>query len=182
VGLKEKKTSEQALITQCLKEDRKAQKALYERFGPRMKSVCLRYCYNRSLAEEVMNKGFFKVFKSLNTYSGKGSFEGWIRQIMVRTCLDENRKNTLLKVDEEVEVHVPDSLSASNQKHDADYLLRLIEALPYGYKMVFNLYEIEGYSHKEIAKQLEISESASRSQLTRAKKVLQEQLKELQNS
>lgn len=177
--MKEKTTSETALIKQCLKQDRKAQRALYERFGPRMKSVCLRYCYNRSLAEEVLNKGFFKVFKSLETYTGKGNFEGWIRQIMVRTCLDENKKASLPKADESVEFYAPTELSGVNQTHDAQYILNLIEALPYGYKMVFNLYEIEGFSHKEIGKQLEISESASRSQLTRAKKTLQEQLKEL---
>ncbi len=177
--MKEKQTNEQALIRQCLKEDRKAQRALYERFGPRMKSVCVRYCYNGSLVEEVLNKGFFKVFKSLETYTGAGSFEGWIRQIMVRTCLDENKKASLPKVDEPVEFYAPAELSGTNQTHDAQYILNLIEALPYGYKMVFNLYEIEGYSHKEIAQQLEITESASRSQLTRAKKILQQQLQQL---
>ncbi len=180
--MKEKNTSETALIEHCKQQDRKAQKALYERFGPRMKSVCLRYCYNRSLAEEVLNRGFLKVFKHLETYKGTGSFEGWMRQIMVRTCLDENRKNNLLKVDEEVEVHMQETFSASNQKHDAEYILGLIDALPYGYRIVFNLYEIEGYSHKEIAVQLGITDSASRSQLTRAKKILQEQLKELQKT
>lgn len=153
-----------------------AQKALYERFGPLMKAVCLRYCYNRSLAEEVMNKGFFKVFKHLESYQGKGSFEGWIRKIMVRECLDENKKNKLALADEGLEAYAPAQASGIKEQHDAQYLLNLINALPYGYRMVFNLYEIDGYSHKEIAQQMDITESASRSQLSRAKKVLQDQL------
>ncbi len=180
--MEEKHKNEQALIKECLKNNRNAQRALYERFGPRMKAVCMRYCYNRSLAEEVMNKGFYKVFKNLASFRNTGSFEGWIRKIMVRECLDENKKNKLPLVDGAVEEYAPAKLPGAGQAHDAQYLLNLINALPYGYRMVFNLYEVEGYSHREIAKQLGISESASRSQLTRAKKILQKQIKDLQKA
>lgn len=169
---------ENELLNRCLKNDRKAQQKLYERFGPVMKAVCQRYLYERSLAEEVMNRGFLKVFTKLKDYRHEGSLEGWIRIIMVRESLNENQKfRPSFELDREGEYEYLKSYPTAESEHNTDYILKLIEALPLGYKTIFNMNEIEGYSHAEIAKELGISESASRSQLARAKKLLREKLK-----
>ncbi|MDX5447722.1 MAG: sigma-70 family RNA polymerase sigma factor [Bacteroidota bacterium] len=165
------------LIQKCLKQDRKAQKVLYERFGPTMKMVCLRYLFEKDLAEEVMNQGFMKVFSRLDSYGNNGSFEGWIRRIMVNQCLDQNRKkgsqNGSITAVEDWEISHPSSIEAH---HDLKFILWVIESLPMGLKTIFNLIEIEGFSHKEVSEELGITESASRSQLSRAKKILKEKL------
>lgn len=165
------------LIHKCINNERKAQKELYERFGPLMKAVCRRYLFQKELAEEVMNRGFLKVFTNLKEFRGDGSFEGWVRRIMVRESLNENkRKHPTLETNAEHETAFLKIPSPTHSQHDADYILKLIDALPIGYKTVFNMNEIEGYSHAEIAKELGITESASRSQLARAKKLLREKL------
>ena len=124
-----------------------------------------------------MNRGFLKVFTKLKEYRGDGSFEGWIRIIMVRESLNENKKSKVeLEISEDQEEAFLRIPSATNSHHETEYILKLIDALPIGYKTVFNMNEIEGYSHSEIAKELGITESASRSQLTRAKKLLREKL------
>lgn len=124
-----------------------------------------------------MNRGFLKVFTNLKEFRGDGSFEGWIRRIMVRESLNENkRKHPTLETNAEHETAFLKIPSPTHSQHDADYILKLIDALPIGYKTVFNMNEIEGYSHAEIAKELGITESTSRSQLARAKKLLREKL------
>lgn len=176
-----KKLSTDELISRCKKADRKAQKQLFELFGPLMKTVCLRYLYNRSLVEEVMVRGFLKVFEKLHQFEGKGSFEGWIRKIMVRECLTENKKHRInYSIDESEEHRFIESAATSEQEHDAAYIMKVVESLPMGYRTVFNLYEIEGYTYEEISSQLQITESACRSQLARAKKLLRKKLKDIQ--
>lgn len=171
MGLKLKNTiNEHELIQQCLQSNQSAQKALYERYAPAMKAVCRRYLYDKQEIEPVMNQGFLQVFLNLKKFKGEGSFEGWIRRIVINTCLMENRK----KKTPETEL-TEDFLSDGNQE-SPEYILKAIESLPKGYREVFNLFEIDGYNHNEISKMLGISTSASRSQLARAKEVLRKKL------
>ncbi len=175
-----KKTNEDELVQRCLKNNRKAQKELYERYGPVMKMVCLRYLYEKQLAEEVLNRGFFKVFTKIESYTKEGSFEGWIRKIMVNECLNENQKREVIYEPNEVgERNFLTQVPEVESTHDVSYIMNVIAALPDGYRIVFNLCEIEGYNHKEIAEKLGITESSSRSQLTRAKQLLRQKLKDI---
>ncbi len=175
------KTNEDELVQGCLKNNRKAQKELYERYGPVMKMVCLRYLHEKQLAEEVLNKGFFKVFDKMETYTGEGSMEGWIRKIMVNECLNENQKRKVIyEPDEAGERNFLRQVPEVESTHDVSHIMAVIAALPEGYRIVFNLCEIDGYSHKEIGERLGISESSSRSQLTRAKKLLRQKLKDVE--
>ena len=173
--------NESALIKKCIDGDQKAQRSLFEMFAPKMLGVCLRYAKNRAQAEDVLQDGFIKVFNSLSKYSGSGSLEGWIRRIMVNTSLDQIRKEVKFQdnigyddVDYKIETNsfILEGLMAED-------LLQLVNSMPDGYKAVFNLFAIEGYSHKEIAEELFISESTSKSQYSRARTFLQMKLKEL---
>lgn len=167
--------TEQQLIERCRQNDRLAQKALYERFSSKMFGVCRRYVKTVENTEEVLLMAFCKVFKKIDTYSGEGSFEGWIRRIMVNESLMFLRKNYRFNehadIDEipvrAVEVTVEDELAAQD-------ILKLLEQLPTGYRTIFNLYVIEGFKHREIAEQLGISINTSKSQLILAKKRLQQ--------
>ena len=170
--------TEQELIERCRCNDRLAQKALYERFSSKMFGVCRRYVKTVENTEEVLMLAFCKVFKKIDTYSGNGSFEGWIRRVMVNESLMFLRKNyrfnehvdiTELPV-KAVAVSVEDELAAKD-------ILNLLEQLPTGYRTVFNLYVIEGFKHREIAEQLGISINTSKSQLILAKKKLQKMIK-----
>ena len=166
--------SESDLIKGCLEGDRRAQEYLYQKFSPKMYGVCLRYAGKAEDAQDILQNGFVKVFKNLHMYRGDGSFEGWIRRIFVNTAIEhyrrqvnlypvtENHENLL----ETKEVSAFDSLSVKD-------LMKIIQQLSPGYRTVFNLYVVEGYSHKEIAEMIGISEGTSKSQLARAKGVLQ---------
>ncbi len=170
-------SSEKEWIAGCLRGDRLTQKLVYERFAPRMLSVCLRYLRQEVEAEEAMINGFLKVFNKINQYKSEGSFEGWIRRIMVNESLNLLRKKRHMYVEVDIE-NISDHLDYSTLENelDAEAILELIDALPVGYRTVFNLYAIEGYSHKEIGKMLDISESTSKSQLSRARNLLQKQM------
>ena len=145
--------------------------------GSLMKMVCLRYVYDKSLAEEVMNRGFLKVFTKLKSYKNKGSFEGWVRRIMVNECLNENKKHKpFYRLDEKVSDSFFSVQPDVDDNYNSSYILQLIEQLPTGYKTIFNMVEIDGFSHKEVSVKLKITESASRSQLTKAKKILRQKL------
>ena len=173
--------SEKELIGRCLRSERSAQHALYEKMGPVMLSVCRRYLYDKQMAEAVLNQAFLKVFQNLKAFRKEGSFEGWVRKIMVRESLNENQKKKAIEVSiDEQESTFLKQVSAIEEAHDVKQIMRVIEALPDRYRIVFNLYEIEGYSHKEIAKQLGINVSSSRSLLTRAKQLLREKLKDIE--
>lgn len=154
---------------------------LYERFAPRMLGVCFRYIHDRDEAEHVMIGGMVKVFEKLDQYQGEGSFEGWVRRIMVNESLMYIRKhkNMSLEVEMEQAEFEPDYRRLEDHLQAADLLL-LIEGLPVGYRTVFNLYAIEGFSHREIAEMLGINENTSKSQLSRARQYLQTRLREIQ--
>ena len=167
--------NETQLIEGCKQHNPKAQKALYDTYARKMMSVCLRYGSNRETAEDLLQEGFIKVFSAI------GSFEGWMRRIFVNTALEYLRKNDILK--ESVEIDNTEVLQevdySAIERISADELMELIAELPPGFRTVFNMFVIEGYSHKEIGDALGITESTSRSQLTRAKRLLQKKLEEL---
>lgn len=166
-------TSKGSLIERAIKNDREAQQEIFEQYSPKMLGVCRQYVKDVHHAEELMLSGFLKVFTHLHKFKGEGSFEGWIRRIMVNTCLSYLRKkNPIRTTDEEYVYH--DYATENLENTSVEDIQRLIDQLPEGYKMVFNLYAIEGYKHAEIAKELGITVSTSKSQLFKARKWLQE--------
>ena len=177
--LKIHRTDEEILIRKCCKQEGQAQKQLYDRYASKMLGVCTRYIRESDQAEDVMIGGFVKVFQKIDQYKGQGSFEGWLRRVMVNESLTYIRRNKsmYLEVDIEYADYEPDYNALSNHLEAGD-LLSLIKKLPVGYRTVFNMYAIEGYSHKEIAEQLGVSENTSKSQLSRARSLLQKQLTE----
>jgi RNA polymerase sigma-70 factor (ECF subfamily) len=168
------------LIESCIKGDRAAQKVLYDRLAPRMFPVCIRYVGERELAEDVLQDGFVTLFTHLDSYKGEGSFEGWARKIFVTTALMELRRKDALKMSEDLETVRGMKAEATTQLQNIGYkdLMKLITQLPPGFRTVFNMYAIEGYSHKEISDILGISETTSRTQLSRARLWLQNKIKE----
>lgn len=173
--------NERKLIEACKNNDASAQKLLYETFARKMMSVCLRYADNREMAEDFLQDGFIKVFSSIRSYSYEGSFEGWMRRVFVNTALESLRKNDLLRNGVDLDSLDPQQEAdySAVDKISADELMELIAQLPPGFRTVFNMFAVEGYSHKEIAHALNITESTSRSQYTRAKKLLQKWINEL---
>lgn len=173
--------SEPEILQACRRGDRKAQKQLYDRLAPKMMAVCLRYMGTRDDAEDILQEGFITLFSRLDSYSGEGSFEGWARKIFVNTALMSLRKKDALKMSEDLETAWNVSSDGVSQIQSAGYheLLKLIASLPTGYRTVFNLFVVEGYSHKEIAQALGITEATSRSQLQRARVMLQDKIKNL---
>jgi RNA polymerase sigma factor (sigma-70 family) len=166
------------LIKECLNGSVRAQKTLFDKFAPKMFGVCLRYCKSREQAEDALQEGFIKVFFKLKDFKLEGSFEGWVRRIMVNTSLDTLRKE--MKISSEIEVEdvlsgKESSISVLSQLAEAE-LISLIQAMPDGYRVVFNMFAIEGYSHQEIAQNLGITESTSKSQYLRARAYLRERL------
>lgn len=173
--------NEKQLIEGCKKGNRLAQKELYEMFSRKMMGVCLRYSSDRETARDLLQDGFVKIFTNMDSYSGTGSFEGWMRKIFVNCALEYLRKSDVLReaydLDNSAELIEPD---ASVMEHlSAQDLMSVIQKLPTGFRAVFNLFAIEGYSHKEIGEMLHITESTSRSQYTRARQLLQRILKDL---
>lgn len=169
--------NERQLIKKSASGHREAQQRLYDKYAPKMLGVCRRYVKDIQFAEDVMVDGFVKVFKNLESFRFEGSFEGWIRRIMIRESISFLRKRQFVVYDDEIyERNQPVGISDSNEV-DAEYLQQLIDNLPNGYKLVFVLHTIEGYKHQEIAEMLQISEGTSRSQLFKSRKLLQEQLK-----
>jgi len=166
------------LAQRSLKRDPFAQRQLYERLSPKMLALCCRYIGNKEAAKDVMHDGFIMVFEKLGNYMGAGSFEGWVRKIMVNTALTHLRKADALKYSEQVDQVHPLSLVSFDEyeKLSSKDILKCIAGMPPGFRAVFNLFAIEGYPHKEIAQILRISESTSRSQYARARSWLQEKL------
>lgn len=173
-----KKASEAELIDGCLNKDRRYQEEFYARYSAKMLAVCARYAKNIGEAEDIVHDGFVKAFGKLHYFKGEGSLEGWVRRIMVNTSLEHFRKNKHLQVVEEVENHEDLQVEAKAlSKLSADEILLMVQRLPSGFRIVFNLYVIEGYSHKEIAEELGISTGTSKSQLSRARLALQDMIK-----
>lgn len=166
--------TEEALVKACQKGDPKAQRRIYEKYSSKMFGVCFRYVHDDFEAEEIMIEGFIKVFDKISTFKLEGSFEGWVRRIMVNEALMYLRSNKKAKLETSYDtiLYEPEPEQFNNALEVED-LLKLIETLPVGYRTVFNLYAIEGYSHAEIAQMLGITESTSKSQLSRARVILQ---------
>jgi RNA polymerase sigma-70 factor (ECF subfamily) len=166
------------LIRSCIEGDRQAQSTLYAMFASKMFVVCLRYSKNREEAEEVLQEGFLKVFQFLHQFRDEGSFEGWVRKIMVNCALQKLRSNARLTPVLNIESYNEQFVMQSNVEStiSSKELLQLVMTLPPAYKMVFNLYVFEGYKHKEIAELLGISEGTSKSNLSDARTFLQKQL------
>jgi RNA polymerase sigma factor (sigma-70 family) len=176
-------SNEETLIQRCKKRDPKAQRALYEHYAGKMMAVCRRYIPTAEEAEEVLSNGFIKVFTSLDKYEFKGSFEGWIRKIMVRECLMHLRsRKAYVEYTDSMENHDRESDTAPDNDLDHSDLISLINDLPDGYRTVFNMYVIEGYKHQEIAVMLNITESTSKTQLLRARNLLQQRIKDMENA
>ena len=168
------------IIEQCKNGDRLAQKAVYDSLSSKMFAVCMRYMGDRDSAADILQDGFVTLFTKLDSYSGEGSFEGWARKIFVNTALMSLRKKDALKNSEDVDAawHITSDDPSAIQKIGYNDLLEMVAALPPGFRTVFNMYIIEGYSHKEIAEMLGISETTSRSQLQRARVLLQSKIKD----
>lgn len=164
---------EKSLIKKAISNNREAQKQLFEQYSPKMLGVCRQYVKDLHHAEDLLLQGFLKVFTNLHKFKHEGSFEGWIRRIMVNTCISYLRKKNRIDLSDEDYVF-NDSATESLESTTVEDIQKLIDQLPEGYKMVFNLFTIEGYKHSEIAQQLNISESTSKSQLFKARKMLQE--------
>jgi len=173
--------TEVTLIEGCLAGKRKAQSELYSRFAPLLYGICLRYAANRFEAQDMLQEGFIKVFSSLSSYESKGSFEGWMKRIVINNALNHirsNAKQQLFSDFSEAE-NLTDTVletEESSPPPDRETMLRLIQELPEGYRMVFNLYVFENYTHKEIAEAAGISENTSKTQLMRARNLLQRKL------
>lgn len=159
------------LIQQCTHGNRKAQASFYNKHAPSMMSLCRRYMQNKEEAEEVLMNGFVKIFTNLNTYTGDGNFEGWMKRIFINEALNYKKKFKL----KWTKVELIDSDASENFKHldETEYLLKALQSLPKGYRTVFNLHAIEGYKHREIAEMLNISDNTSKTQLKKAKEMLQ---------
>ena len=166
------------LVKHCKAGERKAQEMLYKQFASKMLGVCCRYATDRMEAEDMMQNGFIRVFQKIGDFRGEGSFEGWMRRIMVHSSIEYYRKHH--KMMQLVDLDEAGAECASNPlasaKLEANDLLLLIQQLSPGYRIVFNLYAIEGYSHREIAAIVGITEGASKSQLSRARSILREQV------
>ena len=160
----------------CIKNNPAAQKALYQKYSAKMLVVCYRYAHNREDAEDMLQEGFIKVFTQIRQFQSRGALEGWIRKIIVHTCINNLKKNK--KFTESVDIIYANSIQIREDAIpsilQAKQVIECIRMLPMGYKTVLNLYAIEGYSHKEIGGMLDIEESTSRSQYTRAKAMLED--------
>ncbi len=172
----------QELIAGCKRKDTSARKELYETYASAMMTICVRYVNERETARDILQEGFIKVYTKINTYSGSGSFEAWMKKIFVTTALEYLRDNKSIRFHVELQdyhnVTEDESTSVINDL-TAEEIMNCIQELPNGFRTVFNLYAMEGYSHSEIASLLNIKEASSRSQLARARQILQMRIKEL---
>lgn len=177
-----KNMTEDELLEGCTQGIQKYQYLLYKKFAPTMLSVCRRYTSSVEDAEDVLQDGFIKVYNNLDKYRRDGSLEGWVRRIMVNTALNQYRSNlkSLYQLDiDELQGVIEDVRPSNFDNINTNVLLKMIDSLPDGYKLIFNLYEIEGYAHKEIAEMLNLSINTSKSQLLKARRVLRKKLEEL---
>lgn len=170
--------TESDLLKGCMEGNRRMQEEMYRRFSPRMYAVCLRYAGNAEEAEDILQEGFIKVFKKLDSFRSEGSFEGWVRRIFVNTAIEHfRRKRYLMPVTEKEENTIEGKYTSVLDELAEKDILGLVQELSPGYRTVFNMYVVEGYTHKEIADMLGISEGTSKSQLSRAKVILQDMVR-----
>jgi len=175
--------SENQLIERCKKQDRAAQKILYDRYAGLMLAICMRYVYERSEAEDILQEGFLKIYMKIGEFEGRGSFEGWLKRVFVNTAITHYHKNSKhnkyhYEIGDVQETRF-EKQSYYESEFTRDELFNVVDSLPGGYKMVFNLYAIEGYKHKEISELLKIDINTSKSQYSRAKKLIRKKLNQL---
>jgi len=173
------KITEEEIIKRCQKADPLAQRYLYEKYVGRFLGICKRYFINIHEAEDVMVTAFVKIFEKIVQFRNEGSFEGWMKRLLVNECLTQIRKKQILFVDAETQYQLSDQTETAEEILSAQDLLACVQRLPDGYRTVFNLYALEGYSHQEIAEMLGISEGTSKSQLSRARNLLQNYIHEM---
>ncbi len=169
------------LVKQCAKNDRKAQKEIYQLFAGKLFSICLKYSKNKQEAQDNFHDGFITIFDKIGQFKFKGSFEGWLKRVMVNTILLKYRNRNVLNI---VTEEIPDEVivDIDDDEVSLDFLLNLIQELPDRYRMVFNLYVLDGCSHKEISKMLHIAEGTSKSNLARARAILKQKIELHQES
>lgn len=168
------------LINDCQKNDRKAQEQLYRLYSPKLFAVCLKYSRNYTEAQDNLQDGFLIIFKKIEQYSFKGSFDGWLKRVMVNHVLQQYRQETFLSLVKE-DVPDDDEIEIDDEDISLEYLLKIIQELPNQYRLVFNLYVLDGYSHQEIAEMLTINLGTSKSNLARAKMILREKIELFKN-
>lgn len=168
--------TESYLIEQCIKGNRQCQKEMYDRFASKMFAICLRYAKNQMDAEDILQEAFIKVFNNLHKFRCEGSFDGWIRRIFVNTAIECLRRRNDYSTSDGSENYLPDTNKNGLQNLYEKDVLRSVNTLSNGYRKVFTMYAVDGYSHKEIASQLGITESTSKSQFSRAKVALRDML------
>ncbi|MBC8172944.1 MAG: RNA polymerase sigma factor [Chitinophagales bacterium] len=174
-----KQSTDQQIIEHCIAGERPAQKALYDKYSSKMMGICLRYANDYQSAEDILQEGFVKAFRNIGKFRHEGSFEGWLRRIMVNTAIEiHRRKNNMYPILEVDNIDIPLIHEDAVSMLAKEDIMVMVRKLSPGYRTVFNLYAIEGYSHKEIAEQLNISEGTSKSQLARARYILMKQVEE----
>ena len=174
--------NDQQLLEGCAKHERKAQQALYDKYSRLLFGVCLRYASDKADAEDILQDSFLKIFIKIIDFSGAGSFIGWLRKVAVNTAITHYHKNLKYRYHVEIEKYVSVETGVTSFEEDfytSDELYKVLNELPTGYRMVFNLYAVEGYKHKEIAEMLGIDTNTSKSQYSRAKAVIREKLEKI---
>ena len=180
--------SDEKIVDGCRAGKRKAFSLLYKKYSSTMLGLCMRYCKNLADAEDVLQEGFIKVFRKIEKYRGEGSFEGWIKRIMINTAIDHYQQGLKHSYHSNVDELDGISMLVADPEEDdnlykehfsGEQLMDMVQKLPDGYRMVFNLYAIEGYGHKEIGRMLQITENTSKSQLHKARRTLKQQLADL---
>jgi RNA polymerase sigma-70 factor (ECF subfamily) len=174
--------SDRQIIELCARHDRKAQQILYDKYSRLLLGVCLRYATDKAEAEDILQDSFLKIFFSIKDYKRSGSFIGWLRKIAVNTAITHYHKNLKYRYHIEIEEYVSVETGVTSFEEDfftSDELYKVLNELPTGYRMVFNLYAVEGYKHKEIAEMLGIDTNTSKSQYSRAKSVIRDKLEKL---
>lgn len=169
------------LISQCRKQDRKAQEKIYREYSGKFFTLCLKYSGNYEQAKDNLQDGFIKIFQNISQYSGKGSFEGWMTRIIINTALKKYQNQAVYLTIDEEQMAEPE-VEIDEEMLSVDFLIKIVQELPERYRMVFNLYTMEEYSHKEIAEMLGISEGTSKSNLARARLKLKERIEALRSS
>lgn len=168
------------IIKHCKKKDLKAQEELYRLFAGKLFAISLKYSRNYQEAEDNLQEAFITIFKKIHQYENKGSFEGWLKRITINTALQTYRKQNVFRIVDENSIEEAEEVNLREEEISLDFLLKIIQELPDRYRMVFNLYVLDGYSHKEIAELLNISVGTSKSNLARARKNLKQKLEESQ--
>jgi RNA polymerase sigma factor (sigma-70 family) len=174
--------NELQIIEGCAKHDRKAQQLLYDKYSRLLLGVCMRYAEDKAEAEDILQESFLKIFFNIKDFSGTGSFAGWLRKVAVNTAITHYHKNLKYRYHIEIEEYVSVETGVNSFEesfYSSEELYMVMNELPAGYRMVFNLYAVEGYKHKEIAEMLGIDTNTSKSQYSRAKAVLREKLDKL---